>query len=396
MKPRFAALCCAALLALTASGCSALLNREYASSSVHVEYPVSEDASVLQAENYPELVNAFLYLIGEHQDTGVIRLSNYTDDVSTDVEAARREVCTEDPLGAYAVEDLQTVTTRVVSYYEVTVTIQYARSAEEVAAIVPVTGSTAIKQTLSAAMESFSEQCAVRVSYFTGDTAAMEQLARQTYLDTPLAALAEPDIQVTLYPNQGTSRIVEFSLTWPEDTEALDMRRSELESHALTLLERLGEEADTLTVEQLCAALRETASYVPTGGTTAYDALVRGRANDQGFALALRLLCQLADLEATVAEGTLLDAPHFWLIVYTQEGYRHLDPTAEEPLYATDDAFHAAGYAWEESRYPDCIDYAAQAPQETGESEETALETTAAGVGVAGILDSVAQNFWEN
>lgn len=179
MKPRLAALCCAVLLALTASGCSALLNREYASSSVHVEYPVSEDASVLQAENYPELVNAFLYLIGEHQDTGVIRLSNYTDDVSTDVEAARREVCTEDPLGAYAVEDLQTVTTRVVSYYEVAVTIQYARSAEEVAAIVPVTGSTAIKQTLSAAMESFSEQCAVRVSYFTGDTATMEQLARR-------------------------------------------------------------------------------------------------------------------------------------------------------------------------------------------------------------------------
>ena len=43
----------------------------------------------------------------------------------------------------------------------------------------------------------------------------------------------------------------------------------------------------------------------------------------------------------------------------TPEGYRHLDPTAELPVYATDHTFREAGYLWEEGRYPDCIDYTA-------------------------------------
>lgn len=369
MKARLSIALCALLLCL--SGCSALLNREYSSSSVHVEYPVGADFSVLEAENYPELVNALLYLVQEHQETGVIRLSNYATDVSADVDSACREVRTEDPLGAYALAELQTVLTRVVSYYELTVTLHYARTAEEVAAIVPVTGSTAIKQTLSAAMEAFSEQHAVRVSYFTGDDASMELLARQTYLDTPLAALALPQIHVTLYPDRGTSRIVEFSLLWPESTEILTQRRAQLETHALDLLEGLGQAPDSLTVEQLCTTLLENTAYDPSAGQTAYDALVEGRANDRGFALALRLLCQLADLEATVVEGTLQDAARFWLIVYTQEGYRHLDPTAQTPAYATDDAFLDAGYTWDESRYPTCTDYSAQAAQEEEGAQTT-------------------------
>ena len=144
-----------------------------------------------------------------------------------------------------------------------------------------------------------------------------------------------------------------------------------METHALDLLEGLGQAPDSLTVEQLCTTLLENTAYDPSAGQTAYDALVEGRANDRGFALALRLLCQLADLEATVVEGTLQDAARFWLIVYTQEGYRHLDPTAQTPAYATDDAFLDAGYTWDESRYPTCTDYSAQAAQEEEGAQTT-------------------------
>lgn len=363
MNKRFAALACALGLVLSLAGCSSMLNRAYVSSSVHVEYPVGDGTSVLQAENYQGLVNAILYFVTEHKETGLIHLTNYTGDVGTALSTACREVLTEDPLGSYAVADIRRDYSLKPSYYEVNVSIEYAHTPEEVAAIVPAAGSTAIRQTISAAMAAFSPQCVLRVSYFTGDEASVEQLARQTYLDTPLAALAMPEITVSLYPNSGTSRIVEIILDWPQPVEELTEYRAALEQQALALLEAPGMPAEGLTLENLLDALRPAAVYSTDGGDTAYAALVDRSANGQGIVLALRLLCQLVDLEAMVAEGTLDGTPHFWLIVSTPEGYRHVDPVAPgTPVYSTDDGFLAAGYSWDTDRYPPCTDYAAVQP----------------------------------
>ena len=364
MKKRLPALACA--LALALCGCSSMLNREYFSSSDHVEYSVSESASVLQAENYQGLVNAILYFVTEHEETGLIHLSNYAGAMAADLDRACGEVCTEDPLGAYAVEEITHTYANMTSYYEVQISISYARTPEEVGAIVPAAGSTAIRQTISAAMAAFSDKCVLRMSYFTGDADSLRQLAYQTWLDTPLAALVRPKITVELYPKSGTSRIVEVGLEWPGNTAELVEQRAALEQEALALLERMDTPPEELTLEELLKSLRRAAICDAAGGDTAYSVLGEGRGNDRGMALALRLLCQLADLEATVAEGQLNGAPRFWIIAPTSEGYRHLDPTAAEPVWATDDVFREAGYSWDESRYPACTDYAAAAQPEPG------------------------------
>ena len=358
MKKRLLCLLCA--LALLPSGCASFLNREYSSYSDHVDYPVGETAAILQAENYQGLMNAILYFITEHEETGIIRLSNYPDDdVDRELDAACAEVCEEDPLAAYVVEDISHKYDQTASSYEVTISIQYAHTLEEVAAIVPAAGSTAIRQAVSAAMTTFSRTCVLRLSYFTGDHATLRQLIRQTWLDTPLAALVQPAVRVALYPDSGTSRIVEITLDWDTPQAELAEQSAALEQRSLALLEGLDVPPEALTPLELLSALRRAAAYDPAGAGSAYAALVDGSANDQGIALALRLLCQLADLEATVAEGWLGSVHRFWLITPTAEGYRHLDPTAQEPAYATDDAFTAAGYVWDAGRYPACTDYAA-------------------------------------
>lgn len=351
------ALLCA--LAVVLGGCSSMLDREYTSSTVHVEYPVSEEAAVLQADNYQGLVNAILYFVTEHQETGIIHLSDYTGDVGTGLDMACTEVCAEDPLSAYAVEEIGHEYVEMPSYYEVNISIQYAHTAEEVAAIVPAAGSGAMRQTIASAMAAFSDRCVLRVSYFTGDVSSVRQLVRQTLLDTPLAALVQPGVNIRLYPDSGTSRIVEVSLAWPRDTEELARDSALLEQQALALLEGLETAPEELTPEDLLEALRQVVECDPAGGSTAYSALVEGAADDRGVALALRLLCQLADLEATVATGQLDGRDRCWLIVPTPEGYRHLDPSAEGPAYATDDEFREAGYGWARSRYPACTDYTA-------------------------------------
>lgn len=369
MKKRLLCLLCA--LAVLLSGCTSFLNREYSSYSDHTDYPVSETAAILQAENYRGLMNAILYFITEHEETGIIRLSNYPgSDVVEELDAACSEVCAEDPLAAYVVEGISHKYDQTAYATEVTISIQYAHTSEEVAAIVSAAGSTAIRQAVSAAMTTFSQTCVLRLSYFTGDQSTLRQLIRQTWLDTPLAALVQPIVRLSLYPDSGTSRIVEIILDWHTPQSELAEQSAALEQQALALLEGLDIPPEALTPQELLTALRRTVVYDPAGAGSAYAALVDGAANDQGIALALRLLCQLADLEATVAEGWLNNAHRFWLITPTAEGYRHLDPTAAEPAYATDDAFTAAGYVWDTGRYPACTDYTAAGQPEDGPAGE--------------------------
>lgn len=387
MKKRLFALALIFGLLLALSGCAAMLNREYSFSTPHTEYPVSDKSAVLQAENYQGLVNAILYFVTEHKDTGIVHLTYAQDEarMDSDLAAACREICEEDPLGAYAVEDIQYTSQRMTAYYEVTASISYAHSEEEVSAIAPVAGSSAIRQTVSAAMIAFADKCVFRVSYFTGDVLSLRQLVRQTWLDTPLA-LAGPKANITLYPNSGTSRIVEITLIWPQDAAALAAQSQRLEQRALELLEQANLSPENLTPEVLLDILKGAAVYDPEGEGTAYAVLVDGNGNALGFVQALRLLYQLTDLEATVVEGSLDGGKQFWLIVNTPDGYRHLDPTLSQPIYATDNDFTEAGYTWDMNRYPACVEYtpspdpedpdASESPQtdeeagQTGETED--------------------------
>lgn len=387
MKKRLFALALICGLFLALSGCAAMLNREYSFSTPHTEYPVSDKSAVLQAENYQGLVNAILYFVTEHKDTGIVHLTYAQDEarMDSDLAAACREICEEDPLGAYAVEDIQYTSQRMTAYYEVTASISYAHSEEEVSAIAPVAGSSAIRQTVSAAMIAFADKCVFRVSYFTGDVLSLRQLVRQTWLDTPLA-LAGPKANITLYPNSGTSRIVEITLIWPQDAAALAAQSQRLEQRALELLEQANLSPENLTPEVLLDILKGAAVYDPEGEGTAYAVLVDGNGNALGFVQALRLLYQLTDLEATVVEGSLDGGKQFWLIVNTPDGYRHLDPTLSQPIYATDNDFTEAGYTWDMNRYPACVEYtpspdpedpdASESPQtdeeagQTGETED--------------------------
>lgn len=356
MKKTALALLC--VLCLVLSGCTSLLSREYSYSAAHTEYPVSDQSAVLQAENYQGLVNAILYFITDHRETGIVHLTYLKDAnrVEAALNTACREVLSEDPLGAYAVEDIQYEVEARTSYCEVTVTITYAHTEEEVAAIAPLAGSSAIRQTVSAALSSFADECVFRISYFTGDAESLRELVHQTWLDTPLA-LVKPEVGITLYPDSGTNRIVELTLDWPESAQVLTQRSAALEQQALELLERAAIVSQKFTPLSLLSSLKWASIYDPGGKDSAYAALVEGRGNSQGYTQALRLLCQLSDLETTVVEGRFHGEQRCWLIVSTSEGYRHLDPTQTQPEYATDAAFAEAGYTWEPGRYPACVEY---------------------------------------
>lgn len=356
IKGRFAALGLTALVLL--SGCSAMLEREYQSVEPHVRLSVAEDDSnAVWAETYSELQSAILAQVKAGQEEGVIRLKNWKGDVEEQLTRACDEISHSDPLGSYAVDRIQHSFARMVSYYEATITIDYRRSAEQIAAVTTVTGSGAIRAELLDALDGFVPETVFQINYFdeTQDADYIRGLIREAYYDLPAAALGMPEAQVNLYPDEGSRRVVEVLLTYPEDAKTLQGKRVQLEDAATDLVEpyRTGL-ADRVLASVLFSALRERSAAGDTAGSTAYAALVEGAADSEGMALAYKELCDLTELSCQVVEGALNGEPRFWTIVTLEEGSFHVDPSREEGVLLTDAQMAQAGYTWPEGEYPVC------------------------------------------
>ena len=278
------------------------------------------------------------------------------------------EVSHDDPLGAYAVDRIKPEFVRIATYYEATVSIDYRRTAEQVASVNTVAGSGAIRGELRDALTSFVPETAFRVNYFDqaqGDD-YIPRLIRQAYYDSPAAALGLPEAVVNLYPESGQQRVVEVLFTYPEEPELLREKSQALTSAAQVLVDpyRTGLR-DSALIPVLYRALREhtglgEAQDAPlpapsVSGSTAYAALVEAQADSEGLALAYKLLCDLAGVECTVVDGTLEGVPRFWTIVTVEQNvHRHVDPSRAEGLLLTDTQMSESGFVWDTQEYPSC------------------------------------------
>ena len=216
MKKRCLAMLLLALCLLT--GCAPLLEREYSTSEPHSsKFWESEATGTLRAENYQDIVNDLLILIGRHVDEATLRLYNFKDDltVADILERATVEIQQETPLGAYAVAYITSSAQAQRSYYEVSLQIGYRRTAEQLQAVVNATSPEAVSSLLESALEAGKTELAVRIGYWGADgrekvESAILQLREERELtETPMWV-------VNYYPTQGPVGLLEFLLDPPE------------------------------------------------------------------------------------------------------------------------------------------------------------------------------------
>lgn len=216
MRARWTALL---LVLLLLTGCTPLLEREYSTTEPHSsKFWESEAAGTLRAENYQDIVNDLLLLIGQHTDDAAIRLYNFKDDVSVadTLERAAVEIQEQTPLGAYAVAYITSSSQSQRGYYEIAVQIGYRRTAEQIQAIVNATRPEAVSSLLEAALNNGRTELAVRIGYWgqngqSGIESAVAQVREERGLteETPWV--------VNYYPAEGPVGLVEFLLDPSEE-----------------------------------------------------------------------------------------------------------------------------------------------------------------------------------
>ena len=365
-----------ALALLPLPGCAAMLERGHETVTTHVDYAVTEDESVLRAETYQGLVSAMLYFVNGHRRGGTIRLYNYTGDVEADLANARDEVMYKDPLGAFSIHGFTYDITRILTYYEVELRITYSRTAQEVNSLREVTGLAGVRQELKRLVTGQESSTAFLASYFSGDAALVEELLILACMGAPELFrhhdVNAMDMDITLYPEAGTRRVVEIKLGWSQSAETVAEEEKEyaqqLEDAAAALLEANPPAGEGYTVEELAAVVRTACPPDDRGSPQALDALAGKPASDSGLLMAMEYLCQQCAIEV---EPVANPAGGLWLIVSTAGGYRHLlsrglypaeegeEPAPPEKLLYTDQELTELGYEWPDSLHPACEDYTA-------------------------------------
>ena len=157
-------------LSLTLAGCGdALLERSYSTVTPHsAAYRETESADTLRAENYQDLVNALLMLLGDHNEAGTVRIYGEAPDKPRLAEDACIEVQKETALGAYLLDYITYEGKAESGYYELTVRFGYRRTAEELSGIVNATSAEALPDLLRAAINEGRDAVAIRFGYLGG------------------------------------------------------------------------------------------------------------------------------------------------------------------------------------------------------------------------------------
>ena len=129
---------CVILLIITVlsiSGCS-LFSETYVSQHPHQGDNHSNQAGQQMASSYPEIYAALASLVGQGETTGVIILSGINEQVGRSyMQAAVKNVMSQDPVGAYAVENVRFDMGTNAGRMAVGVQIQYSRSRADIANI---------------------------------------------------------------------------------------------------------------------------------------------------------------------------------------------------------------------------------------------------------------------
>lgn len=351
-------------LLLSCTACSGLLEREYTQVQEHKEQTAeTDDATTLRAEGYAALVSSAQYFVTLGAPTGTIRLYQYSGDIQKAVDRVCRTLLQKDPLGAYALQDVQCSYTRIVSYYECVFTYSYRRTMDEIAAIRPVSGKGEFRQEIRKALEQFAGRLTLKSASYYQTVERVQQEFWEVFYDTPQAALATPTLTVSLYPEQGEARVVELEVNWPLSQQELQAQSKEVSDAAARLVSEEG--GGNLTQAWLLyTRLRESTVWAADGSESVYSALVEGRANSEGIAMAYHLLCDRAGMECQVVRGTRNDQVHCWNLITVDGTSWQVDVTAGDGRnsFLHTDQEMGRVYSWSREDYPACSGGGSQTP----------------------------------
>jgi len=325
------ALCLA--LCLCVAGCSPFLERTYVVRAPHApqkpeELPVGD----VPVGSKSAVKSRIMQMMENGIEQRTLRAVDYAGDFAGDINGALAEIQNSEPLAAYAVSYFSLYESNILNRRTASIRIVY--TGRNPSAVRPVSGPSAFQEMLREAHRAYADSLVLSISFYETDSAGQydpKAVFDRIYHQYPAFSLEYPAISAALYPEvsqSGTSRILEIGLHYEQSQSTL-RNMADACNRKIKALTETGPGAESDPGQdflRLYNLLLETADYLPESNfSTAYDALVRGKANAKGLAMAFSALCQQRGLESRVIRGRKNQEEHAWNTVLLDGQWYHVD-----------------------------------------------------------------------
>lgn len=377
------------LLLLTLCGCASLIEGEYTSSKPHESSDVEADQTsqlTLEVSDDGSIADALIEFIENGITYGKLKFT-YEGDIEAALSAACIDVPAKTPVGSYAAAYIGYTLNKIVSYYEADISITYNHTQEELASVKHFGTAESVSNELLSTMDEHLPD----LIFTCMDKSVTEEFVTKTieelYYEHPDRITYLPEAAVTTYPKDSYPCIIEVLFSYNYTKVSTLARKASIEENLQLLIDGAGEKrgdeavsyfADTLRSEVTFDYERESEDDYSRWYNiyTAYGALVMKRAAGEGYAMAMKMLCDRYDIECYVVRGRLNNVSHSWNIVKLSSGdYYHVDcSVSDDDATFYTDAEMSASYWWDSTAVPQCTGESLLPVRESEEPEDSEEE----------------------
>ena len=341
-------------LCLLLCGCDSFFDGSYHSRSLHEEQD-SHIQSTIIANNTQTLQDVMENLVSTGTASAVI---NVTDFESGPVKNAMAAVCdyirTGYPLGAWAVDDLSYEIGLSGSVQAISVSITYHYSQAQMRRVRTVSDMETAEAVIGQALNNCDTEIVLLVQQY--EKTDFSQLVSDHANANPNMIMETPQVITGVYPDMGSSRVVELNFTYQTSRDALRNMQNQVQPvFSAARLYVSGDGSEIQKFSQLYAFLMERFDYThETSITPAYSLLCHGVGDSKAFATVYAAMCRKAELECMVITGTRDGKPWSWNMFCDNGRYYHLDllQSAEAGRFTVLTDSQMDGYVWDYSAYP--------------------------------------------
>lgn len=345
-------------LCLLLSGCSSLFDGSYSHEEPHQNQGGQLPHENIIASNYEGLCKALAGLVESGSQSGIISVPNYDQStIYTDLSQAVNQIRTTNPIAAWAVNDIQCELGSNGGQLSIAVTITYLHDRSEIRKVHRVSTMDGAKNVIAGVLDDHGNSVQLLIPNY--QAIDFQQLV-DSYADThPQSVMECPQVVANIFPETGTSRLVELKFTYQTSRDSLRAMQKQVHTvfeSAAMYVSSYSKDADKF--EQLYAFLMEflvEGDYqLETSITPAYSLLRHGVGDKKAFATVYAAMCKEAGIDCRIVTGTRDGAPWVWNLICIDGVYSHLDllRCSEQDGYQTYLDGEMDGYVWDFSGYP--------------------------------------------
>lgn len=343
------------VICLLLSGCTSWMDGSHLTVTPHQEQIPNVQTAAVTAASYAELRSVMEKLVESGAESGVINVSEYDPELlEMGIRLAAGYVQNQFPLGVYAIESLQYEIGTGGGQPAVSVSISYIHGRSEIRKIREVDDMSEAQGAIEDALEDCAEGVVLLIERYSESDLA--QMVEDYAANHPDLIMELPQVAVGVYPDSGSSRVVELKFTYQSSRDALRQMQSQVERvFTSAVLYTSSDAAESRKFTQLYTFLMERFDYkLETSITPAYSLLCHGVGDSKAFATAYAAMCRQAELECQVVSGTRDGEPWSWNLILEDGVYYHVDLLRSSESgniqRLTDEEM--AGYVWDYSAYP--------------------------------------------